>query len=114
MKYIMEGKAIEADPHGYLLNLEDWSESLANTIALGEDIKLMPGHWEVIHFLRDHYRLYGESPNVVLLTKAFAKEYGAAKGNKDYLYGLFPKGPARQGCLIAGLPLPRDCLDWPY
>lgn len=114
MKYIMGGKAIEADPYGYLLNLNDWSEELANTIALGEDIQLLPAHWELIHFLRNHYRLYGESPNVVLLIKAFAKEYGEKKGNKESLYRLFPKGPARQGCLIAGLPLPTDCLDWPH
>ena len=113
MKYIMGGNEVVADPHGYLMKIEDWNETLANTIALGEDIQLTADHWEVITFLRNHYRLYGDAPNVVLLIKSYAKEFGAAKGNKDHLYKLFPKGPSRQGCKIAGLPLPPDCLDWP-
>jgi len=113
MKFIMNDTMIETDPNGYLLNLEDWSEELAQALAEQEGIELTEAHWEVIHFLRQHYAQFGTSPNVRLLIKAFAKEHGAEKGNKKYLYDLFPTGPSRQGCKIAGLPLPPDCIDWP-
>lgn len=112
MKFIVNDQAVEKDPNGYLLNLEDWSEEVARSIAAEEDIELHEQHWEILYFLRDHYREFGTSPNVRLLIKVIAKKMGAEKGNKKYLYDLFPKGPSRQGCKIAGLPLPNDCVDF--
>ena len=113
MKYILDESLIETDPNGYLLKLDDWSEDIAHSIAREEDIELGDAHWQVVNFLRDYYRDYGLSPNVRTLVKVLAKEYGEEVGNKRHLYNLFPKGPSRQGCRIAGLPLPNDCVDWP-
>ncbi|MDH5435222.1 MAG: TusE/DsrC/DsvC family sulfur relay protein [Gammaproteobacteria bacterium] len=107
------GKTINVDKNGYLVNLGDWSKDVANYLAKKENINLTDDHWEVIDFLRKHYSEFNNSPNIVLMVKVFAKNFGEEKGNKDRLYGLFPKGPARQGCRIAGLPLPNDCVDWP-
>jgi len=107
------GKSIAVDDKGYLVDLNDWSEEVAGYLANKEGISLTDDHWEVIKFLRKHYAEFNTSPNVVLLVKVFAKEYGEKKGSKEKMYSLFPKGPARQGCRIAGLPLPNDCVDWP-
>ena len=38
------------------------------------------------------------------------KKLGADKGNSQYLYELFPYGPAKQACKIAGLPKPTGCV----
>ena len=109
MKFIMNDD--DDDLNGYLMNLDEWTEEIAQQISVEEGIDLTEGHWEIIHFLRKYYREYGSSPNVRLLMKVIGKEMGAEKGNRKYLYGLFPTGPSRQGCKIAGLPLPNDCID---
>jgi tRNA 2-thiouridine synthesizing protein E len=112
MKFIMNDESLETDPNGYLLHLDDWSEEIAGEIALQENIEMTERHWEVVRFLRDHYKEYGASPNVRLLMKVVARELGQEKGTRKYLYDLFPQGPSRQGCRIAGLPLPNDCIDF--
>lgn len=111
MKFIVNEHAVKTDPNGYLLDLDDWSEEVAEAIAESDDISLTDGHWEIINYLREHYLKFGHSPNVRLLMKVIQKDLGPEKGTKQYLYDLFPLGPSRQGCKIAGLPLPNDCID---
>lgn len=106
-----EEKLIKLHPNGNLVNMNDWSESLANFLADREGIALTDGHWEVIHFLREFYFEYGITPMVRLLMKHMRDKVGAEKGSRDYLYGLFPEGPSRQGSRIAGLPEPQGCID---
>lgn len=113
LKYITDETLLETDPNGYLLRLEDWSEDIAHRLAAEESIELTDAHWLVVNFLRDYYKDYGLSPNVRTLVKLLSKAHGDEIGNKKYLYTLFPNGPSRQGCRIAGLPLPNDCVDWP-
>lgn len=113
MKFIVDEQLAETDPNGFLLNLKDWNEKVAAKLAQEEEIELTDAHWEIIHFLRSYYSEYGLAPNVRLLMKSITKKLGADKGSRKYLYGLFPKGPSRQGCRIAGLPKPNDCIDWP-
>ena len=101
---------IETDEEGYLSNLSDWSEEVANEIAKAENVELSPNHWEVVNFLREYYTEYQIAPAVRVLTKAIGKKRGADKGNSKYLYELFPYGPAKQACKIAGLPKPTGCV----
>jgi TusE/DsrC/DsvC family sulfur relay protein len=111
LKYIVSEGRGDSDPNGYLLRLDDWSEEIARDIAADEGIELGDAHWEILHFLRRYYSQYGIAPNVRALSKAIAAEFGDGKASRKYLYSLFPLGPSRQGCRIAGLPQPNDCID---
>jgi len=106
----VNGTTYETDEEGYLANLADWSEDVAKAIAAEEKVEMTSAHWEVVNFLRDYYNEYQIAPAVRVLTKAIGKQLGPDKGNSKYLYELFPYGPAKQACKIAGLPKPTGCV----
>ena len=110
MAITVGGNTIETDEEGYLANLSDWTEDVANEIAKAENVAMSESHWEVVNFLREYYNEYQIAPAVRVLTKAIGKKLGADKGNSKYLYELFPYGPAKQACKIAGLPKPTGCV----
>ncbi len=110
MSIEVNGKSIETDEEGYIVNLSDWDENVANELAKEEGIDMSSNHWEVVNFLREYYDEYQIAPAVRVLTKAIGKKLGPEKGNSKYLYELFPYGPAKQACKIAGLPKPTGCI----
>lgn len=110
MAYTVNGKTVEADEEGYLVTISEWNEDLADLIAKDEGVTMTPEHWEVVNFLREYYQEYQIAPAVRVLTKAISKKMGPDKGNNKYLYELFPYGPAKQACKIAGLPKPTGCV----
>jgi len=105
-----QGKQVEVDDDGYLVNLGDWSAELATWMAGQDALTLTPSHWEVINFLRDYYQKYQIAPMIKILVKEIAKTMGPEKGNTKYLYELYPAGPAKQACRYAGLPKPTGCV----
>ncbi len=110
MSYELNGKVIEHDEEGYIVDIEQWSEELADVIAVQEEIEMNDEHWEVVNFLREYYQEYQIAPAVRVLIKAMKKAFGEDKGNNKYMYTLFPYGPAKQACKIAGLPKPTGCI----
>jgi len=110
MSIEVNGTTYETDEEGYLINLNDWNEDIANSIAKLESLEMTPNHWEVVNFLREYYNEFQIAPAVRVLTKSIGKKLGPEKGNSQYLYELFPYGPAKQACKIAGLPKPTGCI----
>jgi TusE/DsrC/DsvC family sulfur relay protein len=106
----VNGTTYETDEEGYLVNLADWNKDIAVAIAQAENVEMSENHWEVVNFLREYYDEYQIAPAVRVLTKAIGKQLGEDKGNSKYLYELFPYGPAKQACKIAGLPKPTGCV----
>ena len=101
---------IAVDEEGYLLNTDDWTPDMGAYIANHIGIEMTDQHWEVVNFLRDYYNEYKIAPMIKILTKAIGKKLGKEKGKTKYLYELFPAGPAKQACKIAGLPKPTGCV----
>jgi len=95
---------------GFLINSADWNENIAQQLAASNNIKLSDDHWEIILFIRRYYLQFKHLPNARVFTKAIAKELGEAKGNSRYLHKLFPEGPLKYACKLAGLPKPPTCL----
>ena len=110
MAYELNGTTYESDEEGYLVDISAWNKELAELIAEDENNEMNDDAWEVVNFLRNYYEEYQIAPAVRVLTKAVKKSLGPEKGNSKYLYELFPYGPAKQACKIAGLPKPTGCV----
>ena len=110
MKFIVGEGSLEQDPAGNMLGMGEWSEDIARKTAAGLGITLTPKHWEVINFLRDHYRLHGPAKHARHLLQPLEERF-AGKGDRKYLYLLFPGGVITQASRIAGLPAPPDSVD---
>lgn len=107
MSYEVNGKTIEADKNGYLVNLEDWSQDVAKVIAAAEGVALSDKSWDLINFLRDEYINNGQNqPNDRNILKAMSEKWGGNVQSKD-LYELFPMQPSKQAAKIGGLPESR-------
>lgn len=104
------GKTIETDAQGYLLDSKQWEEGMIEVLAEQEGISLTEAHLEVVHFVRAFYLEFNTSPAVRMLVKAMEKAHGPEKGNSKYLFKLFKEGPAKQATKLAGLPKPAKCL----
>lgn len=110
MSFELNGHTYETDEEGYLTNLGEWNEDAAKYLAEQEKVEMTENHWEVVNFLREYYNDFQIAPAIRVLTKAVGKKLGPEKGNNKYLYELFPYGPAKQACKIAGLPKPTGCI----
>ncbi len=95
---------------GFLCKVSDWNKEVALTLSRINKIELTENHWEIILFIRTYYQNFKHLPNARVFTKAIAKQLGVEKGNSRYLHKLFPQGPLKYACKIAGLPKPPTCL----
>lgn len=103
MTYEVNGRTIECDDEGYLLE-PDYADEVCTAIAAAEGIGLTDDHWAVINYLRDQYREHGQTPNYRNMLKDLTDLL--PHHDSKTLYDLFPGGPAKQGVRVAGLPRP--------
>lgn len=111
MELEVNGKTVVTDEQGYLINLDDWSEELAEIIAERDGIKLFDDHWGLIMYFREYYQQTSRIPSmrtiVLDLGKQHGKHFHEEKHYAKYLYQLFPHDPLRALCKLAGLPRPE-------
>ena len=100
----VDGVSIEIDEDGFIQEPEKWNEAVAAELGKTEGVDdLTDEHWKVVNFLREYYLEYGVAPMIRKLCKSTG-----FKLNK--IYELFPSGPAKGACKIAGLPKPTGCV----
>ena len=96
--------SIEVDEDGFMAVPADWNETVAAAISTTEGVEaLTEEHWKVINYLREYFVKFGVAPMI----RKLCKETGF-KLNK--IYELFPSGPAKGACKVAGLPKPTGCV----
>ena len=97
-------KTYEMDGDGFMVHPEEWNKELAVEIAKADGItEMTENHWKVVDCIRANYEEKGIAPMVRTICKT------ANLKLKD-IYELFPLGPARGACRVAGLPKPEGCV----
>ncbi|MEJ2367019.1 MAG: TusE/DsrC/DsvC family sulfur relay protein [Acidobacteriota bacterium] len=100
----LNGKSYVVDEDGFLEDPTIWNEEVAKDFAGTENVaELTEDHWKVINYLRNYYVEYGIAPMI----RKLCKETGF---KLNQIYEMFPSGPAKGACKLAGLPKPTGCV----
>jgi TusE/DsrC/DsvC family sulfur relay protein len=95
---------IDVDEDGFMEKPELWNERIALALASTEGLEnLSEGHWKVVNYLRSYYQKFGIAPMI----RKLCKETGYSL---KQIYELFPSGPAKGACKVAGLAKPTGCV----
>jgi dissimilatory sulfite reductase related protein len=95
---------VEVDEDGFIQQPEFWDESLALALARTDGVsELTDAHWKVIHYIRRYFQEFEIAPMI----RKLCKETGFSLRE---IYDLFPSGPAKGACKVAGLPKPTGCV----
>ncbi len=101
----VKGKKLEVNEEGFLVHPEKWTREVAMILAKKEEgiEALTEDHWAVIEYIRNYYLEKSLAPMVRKLCKNTGFQL-------KYIYELFPSGPAKGACKVAGLPKPDGCV----
>jgi dissimilatory sulfite reductase related protein len=100
----IEGHTFEVDEDGFLQDPNRWNEEVARLFAKTEGIDAMTeDHWKVVNYLRNYYMQF----NIAPMIRKLCKDTGF---KLKQIYELFPSGPAKGACKVAGLPKPTGCV----
>jgi len=96
------GVEVNVSEEGYLEDMSQWNEEIANEIANEVGIELTDKHFEVLNYLREKTA----AKEALTIRKVGKSGIVDIKG----LYKLFPKGPLKFSSKIAGIPKPTSCI----
>jgi dissimilatory sulfite reductase related protein len=100
----IDGRTFDVDGDGFLTNPREWDEEVARLIAKYDGIEEMnQKHWAIVNVIRKNW----EEKDMAPMVRVICKETGVKLRE---IYQLFPLGPARGACRVAGLPKPDGCV----
>mgnify|MGYP001041453011 CR=1 FL=1 len=95
---------LAVDEDGFMQEPDKWNEKVAEALATTEGVdNLTEDHWKVVNYLREYYLEYQMAPMIRKLCKSTGFKL-------KEIYDLFPSGPAKGACKVAGLPKPTGCV----
>jgi len=98
------GKELEIDEDGFIQEPEKWDKAVAEDIAKTEEAYPMgDDHWKLVNYLRNYFLEFEIAPPVRMVIKQTGFDLKT-------IYKLFPGGPAKGACKVAGLPKPTGCV----
>ncbi len=100
----IEGRIFEVDGDGFLTDPSLWNDEVARLIAKFDGIEEMnEKHWAIVRLIRSNFEEKGMAPMI----RTICQHTGLKLRE---IYELFPLGPARGACRVAGLPKPDGCV----
>lgn len=101
----VSGAKIELNDDGFLLEPGLWDKDVALVLAKAEEglEELTDEHWTIINYIRSYYLENDIAPMV----RKMCKNTGFSLKR---IFELFPSGPAKGACKLAGLPKPDGCV----
>ena len=103
MKKELAGREIEVNEEGYLIDPNQWDESIAHALAQEESIDVLTeAHMKLIRYLREQ-----QSKGEGLTIRGIGKS--GVTTIKEF-YDLFPGGPLKKASKIAGISKPVGCI----
>jgi tRNA 2-thiouridine synthesizing protein E len=102
---LSDGKVIGLNEDGFMNRPGEWDRIVAAALAKDQEgiESLSQEHWAVIEFIRAYYLDHGQAPMVRNLCQS-------TRSTLRKIYELFPSGPAKGACKLAGLPKPDGCV----
>lgn len=98
------GRQVAVDEDGFIQEPDKWDRVIGEALAKTEGVESMSeDHWKLVDYIRGYYQKFGIAPMV----RKVCKETGF---KLKYVYELFPSGPAKGACKVAGLPKPTGCV----
>jgi tRNA 2-thiouridine synthesizing protein E len=95
---------LEIDEDGFIQEPDKWNQEVAEALAKTEGVdELTDDHWKLVNYLREYYLQFGVAPMI----RKLCKDTGF---KLNQIYELFPSGPAKGACKVAGLPKPTGCV----
>jgi dissimilatory sulfite reductase related protein len=101
----LNGRTYSVDEDGFLEDPTIWNQEVAQDLATSEGVTapLTDDQWKVVNYLRHYYMEFGIAPMI----RKLCKETGFKLAQ---IYEMFPSGPAKGACKVAGLPKPTGCV----
>jgi tRNA 2-thiouridine synthesizing protein E len=101
---VLAGHTYAVDEEGFLQDPKIWDDEVAKAFAATEGVaEMTPEHWAIVRYIREYWQQNDTAPMVRKLCQVTGL-------NLRTIYKLFPSGPAKGACKVAGLPKPDGCV----
>jgi dissimilatory sulfite reductase related protein len=98
------GCDIELDEDGFIQEPDKWNDAVAEDLAkMEEAYPMSEDAWKLVRYLRKYFLDFGIAPPIRMVVKQTGLDL-------KYIYKMFPGGPAKGACKVAGLPKPTGCV----
>ena len=112
----VNGKVIETDEEGFLVDLNDWDNEVMNALINQHE---KDGHKPLsetaiglVEYCRQFYEEQKKHPTMHQMVKELGMrntgKFTEAEEYKKFLYEMFPHGPTQKLAKLAGLPNPGN------
>ncbi len=98
------GKTFSVDEDGFIDDFNNYCPEWEQWVKTVEGIEeINDEHRLLVKVLRDYYEKNGIAPMVRILSKVTGFKL-------KHIYELYPSGPGKGACKMAGLPKPTGCV----